>query len=162
MPIANKSPPRTMSGARAQLIISDGKESRVVGIFNNVSYGLTYGAQDVYTLGRFSANEIVYTSQETIHITASGFRVIDHGPHVSAKLPTLLDLIEQPELEIWLNDRQTDKTIARIHHVKALSFSTSISAKNLEEITVTFMGLVFEDESSVDKGVERADASVLP
>jgi hypothetical protein len=162
MPIANKSAPLTMSGARAQLIISDGKEARVVGIFNNVSYGLTYSAHDVYTLGRFSANEIVYTAQETMHITASGFRVVDHGPHVSAKLPTLLDLIEQPELEIWIKDRQTDKTIARIHHVKATSFSTTISARNLEEVTVTFMGIEFEDESSVNRGVERADASVLP
>jgi hypothetical protein len=46
--------PKVMSGARAKFGIVDpatGK-ARYLGIFNNVSYGLTYDAQPAYILGR--------------------------------------------------------------------------------------------------------------
>jgi hypothetical protein len=76
--------PKTMNGARAKLGIYDPStgQTRYIGIFQNVSYGLTFQAEPVYILGKFAAAEIDYTSQDVVQITASGWRVIEHGPHV--------------------------------------------------------------------------------
>lgn len=160
-------PSKVMTGARARLGIfnpATGK-TKTVGIFNNVSYGLTYDTQPAFILGRYSAAEIDYTSQELVNITASGYRVIDHGPHIEAGVPKLQDLLTADYLTLAIMDRQkevqgADGTIAKFHSVRATGYSTTISARNLEEVSVTFVGILVDDEST--QNTERPDSVDMP
>lgn len=153
---------KTMTGARAQLMIVDPNtgEGRVVGIFNNVSYGLTYGAEPIFLLGRYSPDEIVYTSQEAVAVTCSGWRVVGQGAHVAAKLPKLADLLNHEYLELAIFDRQTSQRIAKIHSVRPTSFNTTLANRQPEEISITFLGLLVDDEST--ENAELPGASSLP
>lgn len=154
--------PKVMSGARAYLAFYDPNQNKAVavGIFHNVSYGLTYDAQPIYILGRYSAAAIEYTAQEAVTITASGWRVIDHGPHVAGKMPTLTELLTHNGLEMVMADRLTGKAVAKFHDVRPTSYATSLGSKSLEEVTITFIALRLDDES-VDN-VETAGATDLP
>ena len=154
-----------MSGARAKLQIVDpnkGGSSQVVGIFANVSYALAYDAQPVYILGRYSAAEIDYTSQEPVQVTASGFRVINQGAHAQARVPALADLLRHEYITLEIIDRQTGATIAKIRNVRPTGYSTSISARQLEEITVNFMGILVDDESTKNEESTVGPPEVLP
>ena len=145
--------PKVMSGARAKFGILDPAtgQAKYLGIFNNVSYGLTYDAQPAYILGRYSPAEIDYTAQEPVNITASGWRVIDHGAHAEAKVPNLADLLKHEYLTLTIVDRQNpNKNIAVFRNVRPTGYSTTISARNLEEITVTFVGIFVDDESTAN------------
>ena len=92
-----------LSGARCQLIIN----GRIVGLFTQVSYGVSYDAQPSYILGRYSPAEITYAGQEAIAINASGYRVVDAGPHTVADVPRLQDLLNHEDISIALFDRKT-------------------------------------------------------
>lgn len=155
-------PAKVMNGARAILGLVDPNSGAAgnVGVFNNVSYGLAYSAEPIYILGRYSPDEIVYTAQEAVTIQASGWRVIDEGPHVTMGMPTLSQLLNHEYLTLTILDRQTNKTIAKIHSVRPISYSTSISNRQVEEVSVTFMGLLVDDETKVN--AELPTATTLP
>jgi hypothetical protein len=155
-------PAKTVHGGRAQLIVSDPNtgDSRVVGIFNSVSFGLTYDVQPVFLLGRMSPDELVYTAQEAVSVTASGFRVVGADPHIAAKVPLLQDLLVHEYIEMAVFDRQTGVLIARIHSLRPTGYNTTISARNLEEVTCSFTGLLLDTESS--QNAEAVGASSLP
>lgn len=155
-------PAKVMTGARAQVMIVDPNtgEGRVVGIFNNVSYGLTYGAEPIFILGRYSPDEIVYTSQEAVSITCSGWRVVDSGPHATAKVPSLDALMNHEYIELAIFDRQTNKRIAKIHSVRPTSYNTTLANRQPEEVSITFLGLLVDDEST--ENAELPGASTLP
>lgn len=161
-------PSKTMHGARAQLSVTDPNTglSRIVGIFNSVSFGLSYDVRPVEILGRFNPDETVYVGQEAISVNASGWRVVDAGPHVSAGMPRLQDLLTSEYLELAIFDRQatangqSPKPIAKIHQVRAVSYSTSYASRNLVDLNVTFIGLLVDDESVENS--ERPDAATLP
>lgn len=156
-----------MSGARAKLGIYDpatGK-TRVIGLFNNVSYGLTYETQPAYILGRYSPAEIDYTAQNEVSIQCSGYRVIDHGPHTEAGVPKLQDLLNADYIELAIIDRQReaqglDGRIAKFRQVRPTGYSTTLSARNLEELSVTFVGILVDDESTTNN--ENAGSTNLP
>jgi hypothetical protein len=155
-------PPKTVHGARCQVIIADPNTgfAGVVGLFNSISYGLAYDVQDVYLLGRYSADETVYTAQETVNVSCSGFRVVGMGPHKGAHVPALQNLLTSEYLQLAVYDRQTNQLIAKITNVRATGFSTTINARQLEEISVSFKGILVSDES-VDNA-EAPGASTLP
>jgi hypothetical protein len=159
--------PKTMNGARAKLGIYDPStgQTRYIGIFQNVSYGLTFQAEPVYILGKFAAAEIDYTSQDVVQITASGWRVIEHGPHVEAGVPRLQDLLSHEYLELAISDRQReaqgkDGRIAKFRNVRPVGYSTQISARQLEEVTVNFVAILVDDESTTNN--EHPSAMQLP
>lgn len=145
-------PAKVMTGARAQLIVTDPTTNtgKVVGIFNNVSWGLAYDAQPIYILGRYSPAETVYTGQEPVSISATGWRAVDSGPHVAAKVPNLLDLMNHEYMELAVFDRQTNKMIAKIHSVRPTGYSTSVAARGVQEVSVSFIGLLVDDESTTN------------
>lgn len=147
---------KVMHGARAQLIV-DGKP---VGIFSDCSWGLRYDAQPVYILGRFSPAEIGYTAQEAVQVTARGFRIIDHGPHADAALPKLQDLLNHQDIVLTIHDRQSCKTLATVTGCRPVGYETSVSSRALQEMSVTFMGLLVSDETATN--AENADARDLP
>jgi len=137
-----------------------GDSVQFLGIFNNVSYGLTFDAQPAYLLGRFSPAALEYTAQEPVRISATGWRVVGHGGHKDGKIPNLKDLLNSDYLTLVIMDRQTNRNIATIREVRALSYDTTINSRNLTEITVTFQGLLVDDEDTQNS--ESANASDLP
>jgi hypothetical protein len=153
---------KIMNGARAKLgIIEPGKQPRYVGIFNSVSFGLTFDTAPAYILGRYSAASIDYTAQEVIGITASGYRVIDHGAHADGGLPNLKDLLNSEYLTLTIVDRKDPtRNINTFKNVRATGYSTSINARNLEEITVNFTAINMDDETSDNS--EAAGSMDLP
>jgi len=152
---------KTFHGARAQLIIAPpGQAARVVGIFSSVSFGLQFDVNPVYLLGRFSADELVYTGMAPVKVTATGWKVIGAGPHVVAGLPTLDQLLTADYLELAIYDRQTDQRVAQIHSVRCEGYSTTINARELDSMSVSFVGLLIDDESAVNQ--EAVGASTLP
>lgn len=147
---------RVMNGARAVLWV-DGKK---VGIFNQVSYGLTYNAQPVDIMGRYNPAEIAITHQEAITVTAQGWRIINAGPHAVAAVPRLQDLLNHADISLTITDRQNPKTpVLKVDGVRPTGYQTSINSRGLQELSVTFMGIVAEDESG---GGAEADAVDLP
>jgi hypothetical protein len=161
------SAPKVMNGARAKMGIYDPTTglTHIVGLFNNVSYNMTYEAQPAYILGRFSPAEIDYTSMDVVSITCSGFRVVHHGPHVEAGVPKLQDLLLSDYISLAIIDRQQealglDGRIAIFKNCRATGYSTTISARNLEEITVTFVGLAVDDEDTINQ--ESPSSTSLP
>ena len=149
-------PPRTFSGARAIVSVQDPTGiTRQVGIFNNASYGLVYDAQPVYILGRYSPAEIEYTAQEPVQVTCSGWRVYGHGPHVEALVPSLSDLMNHEYLTLNIVDRQNagpgTSPIAVIRNVRPTGYSTTINARGLVEVTMNFVGILVDDESTTNE-----------
>lgn len=153
---------KVMSGARAKVSIYDPTtgQAKVVGIWNNFSYSVNYDVQPAFILGRFSAAELSTTGVEPVAISASGWRVVDHGPFVEGRLTNLKDLLLQEYLVLSVIDRQTGKTVATIHGCLPTGTSTTLSARQLQESTNSYMGLLMDDESTVN--TEAASAADLP
>lgn len=153
---------KVMHGARAVVRIGQGDNLQIVGIFNNVSYGLAFDAQPSFILGRFSAADIDYTAQEVVNITASGWRVYGAGPHEAPRVPHLQDLLAHEYLTFEIHDRQNPngKPLMQVTQVRPTGYSGTIAARALSEVTINFVGILVNDESE-DNG-EPAGATQLP
>lgn len=134
---------KTMHGSRAQVMI----DGQVIGIFNNVSYGVKYDANAIYVLGAFSAQEIVLSGMEAISVDCSGFRVVDNGPYNVASVPRLQDLLNHEDITLAIFDRQSGKQIMTVIGVRPTGYSTSVAARGLQDLSVNFMGLRLSDEN---------------
>ncbi len=160
-------PPKVMSGPRALVGAYDpatGK-SRIIGLFSSVSYNLSYETQDANILGAYAPVEIDYVGQNVVSITCSGYRVIDHGAHAEAGVPKLQDLLTHEYLEMTIIDRQSqnagkDGRIAKFRRVRPVGYSSGMSARNLTEMTVNFVAINVDDESTTNQ--ESAGAGQLP
>lgn len=156
-------PSKVVHGARAKVSIFDPTtgQSRIVGIWNNFSYNVVYDVQPAFILGRFSAAELTTTGVEPVIINAQGWRVIDHGPFAEGRLANIKDLLNQEYLLLTVHDRQNpNKVIAQIRGCLPTGTSSTVSAKQLQESTNTYVGLLLSDEST--DNVEAADAADLP
>ena len=151
---------KTLSGARLKVGILDGADVKWVGIFTTVSWGNTMDAQPLYVLGAFAPVEIIYTAAEAVRVTASGFRIVGQGAHKATNMPYIQNLLDSQYLTLVIYDRQTTQTIATISDVRVLSYDTTSTARNPQEMTVTFMGRIVSDESGANS--EGQGASVLP
>jgi len=158
---------KVLHGARAVLWVG----TTPVGLFNNVSYGVTYDVSPVYILGRASAAELAYVGMEVIEISASGFRILGNGPFGtidkgtgSALVPRLQEILTYQDLVVSLHDRlETDPekgNIMTVTNVKPRGFSSSVGARGLQEMTVNLVGLYLSDESGPNN--EPASAVSLP
>jgi hypothetical protein len=135
--------------------------SRPVGIFNSVSLGLTYDAQPAFILGRYSPAEIDYVAQEPIPVSLSGWRVFDHGAHLEALVPSLDQLMNHEYLTITLVDRQNpSRAVGVVRGFRPTGYTTNVSARGLVEMTVNGMGLLLDDESTIN--AESPGALSLP
>lgn len=159
--------PKVMSGARAKVGIHDPQtgETRIIGLFHNVSYGVTYEVQPAFILGRYSAAEIDYTSVDVVNISCSGWRVVGAGWHKEGRLPRVQDLLLHEYLELVCIDRQaealgTTPRIAKIRNVRPTSGSGGFSARQLSESTHTYVGLLVDDEDT--ENAEHPTAADLP
>jgi hypothetical protein len=145
-----------MHGARAQVSIN----GKVVGIFNSLSYDVTYDLQPINILGRFSPAELVHTGQEPVTVRASGWRIVGQGPYVAASVPQLQDLLTTGYVEFVVIDRATNQRVAKIHSAKSTGYATSFTAKTVQEVTFNFVGLIVDDESTTQ--FENPGSSDLP
>jgi hypothetical protein len=146
----------TMTGARGKLFVN----GKLIGLFSNVSYGVTLGLQPIYTLGRYNAQELVYTDYSPIDVRASGFRVIDHGPHQIDgssssinSVPMLQDLLNHSDISLTIADRQSGKDLLTVTGVRPTGYDSASSARGLHELNVSFMGIVASDEFGVQEDV---------
>lgn len=161
-------PGKVISGARAKLGIYDPATAKtsVKGIFNNVTYNFTYDVQPAYIIGRYGPAELDYTAMEVVNITCSGWRVFGHGAHVEAAVPRVQDLMLSDYITLALIDRQTeeqgggDGRFATITSVRPTGYSSTISARGLVEVTITFAGIMLSDEST--NNAESATSTSLP
>ena len=154
-------PAKVLSGARAKLGFYDGKQVNFVGIFSDVSYGVTYDVQPAWILGRYSAAELDTTAQEVVHITANGFRIVDHGWFADAQFPRLDQLMAANYMVLSILDRQTGTEIARIDKVRPVAATGGFSARQLSTSTHTYMGILISDETATDN-TEAPSAMELP
>lgn len=157
-------PPRVMSGARAVVSIQEqgsNGTSTPVGIFTNISYSVQYDAQGVWVLGGYSAREIDYTAVELVSINATGWRVINHGAHREAGVPTLKQILTKDYLTFVIKDRATGVTIATIENVRATGHQGGFTNKQLSEITLSFVGTFMNDETSKNDNSLAEDGSAV-
>jgi len=155
----NNTSNKVMHGARAIIAIG----GRSIGIFSQVSYSLVYDVSPVFILGRLGPAELGYTAQEAVSVSCSGWRVLDSGPHArtGGNVPFVNNLLTQDDVTITIYDRVTAKPIMTVVGCKCQGYSTSISHRQMQEITVNFIGLSISDESPVSN-VEGAGANSMP
>jgi hypothetical protein len=151
-----------MTGARGKVYIADPNTGKpeLVGVFHTISWGLTFDVQPAFILGRFSPDELVYTAQEPIGVQCAGFKVVGAGVHKLMKMANTRDLLTHEYLSLVIVDRQTGRDIAKIHSVRPVSYNTTLNARQMEEISVNYMGLLVDDEDTQNS--ERADAATMP
>jgi len=142
-----QAPGKVISGARAVVQVFDGDTAETIGIFSQVSYGLTFEYGTAFVLGRYSAASIDYTSQDVVSVQAHGYRVAGHGWHVAARMPYLSELMFPKVLRFQVFDRATDQAIATITNVLPTSASGGYTARQQAEISCTYVGLLVSDES---------------
>jgi hypothetical protein len=152
---------KVLHGARAKLGVYDGTNVTYIGIFSDISYGVTYDVQPAFILGRYSAAALEYTGMEVVHITANGFRIVDHGWFEDAQFPSLSELMSHNYMTLSVLDRQTNKEIARIDYVRPVAATGGFTAKQLASSTHTYMGILVSDESQPDNN-ESPGAMSLP
>jgi hypothetical protein len=155
---------KVLSGARAVMGFYDGSKFSPVGIFSDCSYGVTYDVQPAWILGRYSAASLDYTAMEIVHVTANGYRIIDHGWFRDAQFPSLSQLMEHVPMTIQLIDRQSPNLqvpMARISEVRPVGATGGFSARQLSTSTHTYVGLLVSDESQPDN-TESPSAMSLP
>lgn len=151
---------KTMTGSRAKVFIDKGNGPTLVGMYDSISYGENIGTDAVFTLGRFSAHEVVPLSYEPIQVNCSGFRIIGDGVHVLPAFPKLQDLLNLEGVTITETDRQTGEVIATIIGCIPQSWSGGNQAKSLSKISVSYIGIKMEDESGPND--EGNDPATLP
>jgi hypothetical protein len=140
---------KTVSGARAKVYITDDKGiTQLVGIFNHVSYSTATPLTPVYILGKYEAAALEYTHHEPVQIRASGWRVLKNGPYMyGAKKAS--ELLTAGYMQFEILERETNTTIAKLMHVKHQGFSGAVTARQLEEMGMDFMGILIDDSDNV-------------
>lgn len=155
---------KVMTGARAVVYLDDpaNNTSRAVGIFSDCSWGLTYGVDSIFVLGAYGPVESIYTSMDATTVTCSGYRVIDHGPHIEGGVPKLADLLHHEYISMTVLDRQTNKTMAKFKQCRPTGYNTALAHRQPESCTVTYIALRVEDESTEMAETPGTNASTLP
>lgn len=139
---------KTMVGARATISI----DTVTIGMFDSCDYSVSIGTEPIFTLGKYSAQEIVPTSYEIVTVNCSGFRVIGDNANKNIKAPDLSKLLRQEGITISIVDRQTGKNILSVNNCVATSYGTGYSAKSTSRIRVTYQGTTADDETNGPQG----------
>ena len=154
-------PPKIISGARAKVGFTDANGTQYVGIYSNWSYAVVYDIAPSFILGRYSAASLDYTAVEPVTCSGTGYRVFNHGAHVDGRVPRLKDLLTFTNLTVSVFDRVNPGTpFAQINEVKPGGYNTALTARQLEEMTMPYTGLLVDDESGTN--AEPADSLDLP
>ncbi len=134
--------------------------AKYFGIFESCSWGQTYDCQSVFILGRYTAASLDYTAVEPVQVTCTGWRVVNHGPHSDGRLPFIQNLLQADYIQLVLTDRKTGATVANIVDVRPTGYSTGFAARQLSQLTMSFIGIRAETEEG--ENVESSDSTFLP
>jgi hypothetical protein len=136
---------KSMSGARARLMV-DGK---IVGTYASCDYGLEIGLTDIYTLGKYGAQEIAIHDVSTVTVSVSGFRVIGESssPHGDSKVPKLQDLLNAEDISLAIFDRKDNTQIMFVIGARPASYNQNHASRSISGMNLTFRGLTISDES---------------
>ena len=150
------------TGARAKVAIVDPvtNETKYIGIFSRCDWNYSYDAEPAYILGRYSPASIDYTAAMPVSIRCGGWRVIGHGAHKAANLPELSKLMSSASVTIIVEDRQTNEVQVTVQGCRPTGYSTGVSARGMQEISMDFIGLRASDEDTVNE--EGPGAMDLP
>ena len=148
---------KVMTGARGKVFLTNPNNhtSSLVGSFHTVTWGLNFDVQPINILGRFSPAELLYTAQEAVNVSCVGFKVVGHGAHRMMGMPNTRDLLTHEYLSMVIVDRQTGEDIARIHSLRPVSYSTTLNARNVQDISVNYLGLLVD---APDEGVQLSES----
>lgn len=144
---------KVMHGGRAKIYVGND----LIGIFESISYSLSFGTEAIHILGRHGPAEIITTSVEAASLNCSGFRVIDDGGMVKPRVPKLSQLLALEGITIHVTDRvDPSKTVLLVTGCAVSSYSGGYNAKATSRISISYVGLVLTEENSV------GDAEVNP
>lgn len=149
---------KVFTGARAKVYV----DNVLVGIFDSCTYAVNVGAEPIFTLGRFSSQEITPTSYEAVSVNCSGFRIIGQGGHVLPKMPKLQDLLQLETVTLAMVDRQSDASaepVMTVQNCIPVNYSTGANAKATSRIQITYLGTHHSDEAGAQ---DEGDAVTLP
>lgn len=164
----NGIPSSVMTGPRGLVKIN----GQTIGVFSQISYGVSYDNTPVYVLGRFSPTEIVISGQDPISVSATGWRTVQtpnnpastyngpYGPEGSIDMFKLQNLLQVDDATLTLIDRETGNALATVIGMKVVSYSTNLTSRGLQELTVNMIGVILFDESSVSGDDE--DPGAIP
>lgn len=141
-------PAKTMTGARAVVKVN----GSIVGIFETCTYNRSYGTEAIHILGQYSAVEIPYTSAEAVTLSCSGFRVVDFGVFVGPGVPTIGELLNFEPMTVDVTDRQSGKIILSATGVVPNGDNGNFNARATSRVTVNYIGLIVDDETSLANG----------
>jgi hypothetical protein len=113
---------------------------------NALNYTIQHTHQPLDVLDQFAPAE--YTEQSyLINFTCTMFRVPNLDAVSLGLRPKPQDIITQPALTAELIDTVTNTTLLLIEQVKCVSESFSISARDIGQLTLDFVGLKLTSES---------------
>lgn len=148
-------PPKVMTGARGIVRIN----GIPVGHFDSINWGVTLDVAPISVLGRFTPAETVYTGQEPVRVTATGWRVINSvGLQGQVQFPTVQQLLLHEYMQIDVVDRQgaalnlgaNGPRIAIIRDVRPDTYSTGIVARQASQVSYSFIALLCDDEATAN------------
>lgn len=145
----------TMNGARGKVVL-DGNN---IGLFSDSSVNFDLGMQDIHTLGKYEAQEIVPVSHETVKVNCRGFRIMpttgptqvsdsdtQTSPYGAIRMASVADLLNHQDFTIQFLDRQnSDKVVWSVVRCRPTSLSQEVSAKGVMTFSISFIGIKLND-----------------
>lgn len=145
---------KTITGGRAYVTINglDGKD-HIMGVFDSCTVNESLSTEDIYTLGKFNAQEIAVTAYNVVTVNCSGFRVYGSGFKTLGAFPKLSDLLNLGTITITVTDRQNPAVgVAVIHDCVPETNNVNFNARASSKSNITYKGIYSTDESLTQDG----------
>jgi hypothetical protein len=127
---------QTSTGARVVFRVNGTK----IAFANAISYTVAHAHQPVDVLDQLEPAEYAETGY-TVNFTATLFRVSNQDAISLGLRPKLQNILTQPELTAELIDRITGASLFLIERVKCTQEDLNIDARNLGQLTLSFVGI---------------------
>ncbi len=133
---------QSSTGARVVFRIS----GRKIAFANAMNYTVAHAHQPVDVLDQLAPAEYAETGY-TVNFTCNMFRISNQDPISLGLRPKLQNILIQPELTAELVDRITGVTLMLIERVKCTQEDFNIDARNLGQLTLSFVGIKMSNEA---------------
>ena len=118
-----------------------------VGYANNVSFNYVHDVTNVEVIDKVEVEEFAET-RVMVNFTCSYFRVNEQACISNGWMPTVENLLRQPELIAVIKSKVTGRVIAIAAGLKCISRSFNAGAREASVETLTFVGKKLYDEAS--------------
>lgn len=133
---------QSSTGARVVFRINGAK----IAFANAMNYTVAHAHQPVDVLDQLDPKEYAETGY-TVNFTCNMFRVSGQDPISLGLRPKLQGILTQPELQAELIDRITGQTLMLIERIKCTQEDFNIDARNLGQLTLSFVGIKMTNEA---------------